>query len=251
MIVPGDRIAVGVSGGKDSMALITALSELRGYFPYDFELEAITLTFGIGDFNPRPITELCQKLGVPLTIEDTLIGKIIFEVRKEENPCSMCANLRRGALVETAKRLNCSKLALGHNCDDLIETFLLSEFYEGRLHTFQPVTFLKRSGLTLIRPLSYVWEKDVKGFVNKYNIETVPSPCPVAGKTMRHNIKGMITAMLKENKNVKGNILGAIRRAGIDGWKESDRGSEGRGNRDTGNISETFSPFKPEDPGET
>ena len=239
MLMPGDKIAVGVSGGKDSMVLLSALAELRGYYPYRFELEAITLIFGIGEFDIRPIQELCDRLGVRLTVEETLIGKIVFEVRQEENPCSMCANLRRGALVEAAKRLDCNKLALGHNCDDLIETFLLSEFYEGRLHTFQPVTYLKRSGITLIRPLSYVWEKDIKGFVNKYKIDVVPSSCPVAGKTTRHDIKGMIAEMLKKNKNVKGNILGAIRRAGIDGWKESNR-SHGRS--DTGEISDFRGP---------
>ncbi|MDD4496329.1 MAG: tRNA 2-thiocytidine biosynthesis TtcA family protein [Eubacteriales bacterium] len=221
MIKSGDKVAVGVSGGKDSLTLLTALANLREYYPESFELNAITLTTGIGEFNTEPIRELCNRLNVPLTIEETLIGKIVFEVRKEENPCSMCANLRRGALNNTALCLGCNKVALGHNCDDLIETFLLSLYYEGRLHTFSPVTHLKRTNITLIRPLSYVWEKDIKGFINKYKIETVPSPCPVAGKTTRHDVKKLIADMAKHNKNIKGNILGAIKRGGIDGWRES------------------------------
>jgi tRNA(Ile)-lysidine synthase TilS/MesJ len=221
MITDGDKVAVGVSGGKDSMTLLTALAKLRGYYPLNFELEAVTLTLGIGEFDTSPISQYCAALDVPYTVEETLIGKIVFEVRKEKNPCSMCANLRRGALNETALRLDCNKVALAHSCDDLIETFLLSTLYEGRLHTFSPVTHLKRTNLDLIRPLSYVWEKDVKGFINKYKIITVTNPCTAAGHSTRNSVKDMLAALTKENKKVKYNILGAIKRAGIDGWRET------------------------------
>lgn len=221
MIAGGDRIAVGVSGGKDSMALLTVLAKLRSFYPFNFELEAVTLNLGIGEFDTSQISQYCESLDVRYTVEDTQIGKIVFDIRKEENPCSMCANLRRGALNNTALRLGCNKVALAHSCDDLIETFLLSTLYEGRLHTFSPVTHLKRTNLDLIRPLSYVWEKDVKGFINKYKIITVPNPCTAAGHSTRNSIKEMLAALTKENKKVKYNILGAIKRAGIDGWKET------------------------------
>lgn len=221
MINNGDRIAVGVSGGKDSMALLTALAKLRSYYPFNFEIEAVTLNLGIGEFDTTPIRQYCEALDVPYTVEETLIGKIVFDVRKEENPCSMCANLRRGALNNAALKLGCSKVALAHSCDDLIETFLLSMFYEGRLHTFSPVTHLKRTKLDLIRPLSYVWEKDVKGFINKYKIITVPNPCTAAGHSARTSVGDMLAALAKENRKVKYNILGAIKRAGIDGWRET------------------------------
>lgn len=220
MINDGDRVAIGVSGGKDSMVLLTALAKLRSYFPFKFELEAVTLTLGIGEFDTTPIKLHCEALGVPYTVEETQIGKIVFEVRKEENPCSMCANLRRGALNNAALRLGCNKVALAHSCDDLIETFLLSTLFEGRLHTFSPVTHLKRTDLDLIRPLSYVWEKDIKGFINKYKISTIPNPCTEAGHSSRKIVADILAALAKENRKVKYNILGAIKRAGLDGWRE-------------------------------
>ena len=147
MIQDGDRVAVGVSGGKDSLTLLVALRQLKNFLPRKFELEAITLTMGIGEFDTTPIKELCERIDVNYTVEETLIGKIVFEARKEKNPCSLCANLRRGALHNAAKRLNCNKVALAHHRDDVIETLLLSTFYEGRLHTFSPVTYLDRKGL--------------------------------------------------------------------------------------------------------
>jgi tRNA 2-thiocytidine biosynthesis protein TtcA len=219
MIKSGDKIAIGVSGGKDSLTLLAALANLRNYYPESFTLEAITLTTGIEEYDTEPIHELCNSLKVPYTIEETLIGKIVFEARNEENPCSLCANLRRGALNNVALRLGCNKVALGHNCDDLIETFIMSLYYEGRIHTFSPVTHLKRTNRTLIRPLSYVWEKDIRGFINKYGIRTVQNPCPVDSKTTRHHVKKLIADMAIYNKNIKGNIFGAIKRSGIDGWR--------------------------------
>lgn len=218
MIQAGDRIAVGVSGGKDSLTLLKVLKGLQRYYPEKFELEAITLTLGIGEFDLAPVKKLCKELDINYTIEETLIGKIVFEARQEENPCSLCANLRRGALHNAAKRLGCNKVALAHHRDDAIETLLLSMFFEGRIHSFSPVTYLDRKGLYLIRPLIYAEEKDIKGFVKAQGITVVPSPCRVNGATKRQYIKDMLTGMFKENRSVKENIFGALKRSGLDGW---------------------------------
>lgn len=218
MIQDGDKIAVGVSGGKDSMTLLIELSKLRNFYPKKFDLEAITLTMGIGEFDVTPIQELCNSLGVNYTCEQTLIGKIIFEVRKETNPCSLCANMRRGALNNLAISLGCNKVAFAHNKDDVIETLLLSMFYEGRIHNFSPVTYLERKNIHLIRPLIYTEEKDIKGFINKYNIPIVKNPCPANGKTKRQYIKNLISDLFHENHDIKNNIFGALKRSGIDGW---------------------------------
>ena len=218
MVQEGDRIAIGVSGGKDSLTLLVAMKQLQRFFPKKFDIEAVTLTMGIGDFDLTPVKELCRQLGVNYTIKETFIGKIVFDIRQEKNPCSMCANLRRGALHNVAKALNCNKVALAHNRDDVIETLLLSSFYEGRLHTFSPVTYLDRKDLYLIRPLIYVEEKEAKGFVKAHNLKIVPNPCHANGRTKRQFIKELILNLSKENRNIKSNIFGAIRRSGIDGW---------------------------------
>ncbi len=220
MIQDGDRIAVGVSGGKDSLSLLVELKKLQRFLPIKFELEAITLKLGIGEFDVEPIAKLCNDIEVNYTVEDTYIGKIVFEIRKEKNPCSMCANLKRGALHNIAKSLGCNKIALGHHRDDVIETVLLSTFYEGRFHTFSPVTYLERKDLYLIRPLIYTQEKEIKGLVKALDIQTVPSPCFANGNTKRQYIKDLLSNLSKENKFLKSNILGSIKRAGIDEWKE-------------------------------
>jgi len=219
MIQEGDRIAIGVSGGKDSLCLLYALGHLRHFYPVKFELEAITLDLGFGKTDTTPIKDLCDKLGVRYTVEETNIGKIVFDIRKEKNPCSMCANLRRGALDNAAKRLNCNKVALGHNRDDVIETALLSMFYEGRFHTFSPVTYLDRTELYLIRPLIYIEEKEIKGFVNKAGLTVVPNPCPNNGFSKRQYVKELIRTLNMDNKNIKSNLFGAIKRSGIEGWR--------------------------------
>ena len=218
MIQDGDKVAVGVSGGKDSLTLLVALRQLQKFLPVKFELEAITLTLGIGEFDLTPVKELCARIGVNYTIEETLIGRIVFEERQEKNPCSLCANLRRGALHNAAKDLGCNKVALAHHYDDVVETLLLSTFYEGRLHTFSPVTYLKKKDLHLIRPLIYTQEKEVKGFVNSYGLVTVANPCTANGKTKRQYIKELIRDLNKDNRHVKQNIFGAIKRAHIDEW---------------------------------
>lgn len=218
MIQEGDRIAVGVSGGKDSLALLVLLKQLQSFFPAKFELEAVTLTMGIGEFDLTPVKELCKSIGVNYTIEETVIGKIVFEARDETNPCSLCANLKRGALHNVAKRLDCNKVALAHHRDDVIETFLLSTLYAGKFQTFSPVTYLKRKELYLIRPMIYIEEKHVKEYIKANNLVTVPSPCHVDGKTKRQYIKELLMEMHKENRNIKNNIFGAIKRSGIDEW---------------------------------
>jgi len=218
MIEEGDRIAVGVSGGKDSLSLLVALRQFQNFHTAKFEIEAVTLDMGIGEFDLSPVKKLCTDIGVNYTIEKTLIGKIVFEERDEKNPCSLCANLRRGALHNVAKTLNCNKVALAHHKDDAIETLLLSTFYEGRLHTFSPVTYLKRKDLFLIRPLIYTEEEEIKAFVKTYGLTTVPSPCNFNGKTKRQYIKELLLTLSKDKPDIKSNIFGAMKRSHLDEW---------------------------------
>jgi len=218
MIEDGDRLAVGVSGGKDSLSLLVALRQLQNFYPKKFELEAITLTMGMGEFDLTPVKELCDRIGVNYTIEETVIGQIIFEARQESNPCSLCANLRRGALNNVAKSLNCNKVALAHHKDDVIETLLLSTLYEGRIHSFSPVTHLKRSNLYIIRPLIYTEEHDLRSFTKRQRLTTVTSPCLINGKTKRQYVKNLLYALSKDNRDVKSNIFGALKRSHLDEW---------------------------------
>ncbi len=220
MIEAGDKIAVGVSGGKDSMTLLTTLQQLQRFYPKKFELEAISLTMGIGNADFTPVAEYCRQIGVNYTVEETNIGKIIFEIRQEQNPCSMCANLRRGALHNLSKKLGCNKIALGHHKDDAIETLLLSTFYEGRIHTFSPVTYLNKKDLYLIRPLIYTDEKQIKSLAKSGQFPIVKSPCHIDGKTKRQYIKDLIFEFQKEKSDIKNTLFGAIKRAEIDGWHE-------------------------------
>lgn len=221
MITAGDRIAAGVSGGKDSLCMLWALAKLREFYPKDFELEAVTINLGFKDFDPEPVASLCRLLGVRHTVEHTLIGRIVFERRKEKNPCSMCANLRRGALNKAALRLGCSKVALGHNRDDVIETLLISLFYEGRIHTFSPVTWLDRTRIHVIRPLVYVEGRDTAGFVRKHDIKIIPSLCSMEKTTAREGIRKVLDSIIKENRDIKNNIFGAVKRGNIDKWRET------------------------------
>lgn len=218
MIQDGDKIAIGVSGGKDSMTLLTAMRQLKDFYPKKFELEAISLTMGIGNTDFTPVERYCSRIGVNYTVEETQIGKIIFEIRQEKNPCSMCANLRRGVLHNIAKKLGCNKVALGHHRDDAIETLLLSTFYEGRIHTFSPVTYLNKKDLYLIRPLIYTEEKQIKALVKSEDLPVIKSPCHIDGKTRRQYIKNLIFELQKEKRDIKSNLFGAIKRAEIDGW---------------------------------
>ena len=218
MIQEGDNIAIGISGGKDSLTLLYALSSLQAYYPEKFKLYAVTGDLGFGNLNLNEIRQLCQKLNVEYHVVETDIGKIVFEDRKESNPCSLCAKLRKGALNQAMKELGCNKIAYAHHRDDVISTMFLSMLYEGRMHTFQPVTYLERMDLTVIRPMIYVKEADVKGFVNKYELPVVKSPCPADKHTKREYVNQLLQQLNRENPGVKDRIFTAIRTGGFEGW---------------------------------
>ncbi len=218
MIQPGDRIAVGVSGGKDSVTLLTALAEMRRFYPVPYQLEAVTLDMGFGGTDYQPLQELCRRLRVRYTIKPTGIGPIIFESRKEENPCSLCARMRRGALHDAAKALSCNKIALGHHLDDAVETFYMNLFNGGRIGCFQPVTYLSRKDLTMIRPMVLAFERDVIRACRKRNLPVVKNPCPADGVTDRQKMKDLIRGLEKDYDRLRVKTIGAMQRAGLDGW---------------------------------
>lgn len=217
-IESGDVIAVGVSGGKDSMVMLHALADIRNYLKIPFDLKAFTVSLGFDDFNLQPVQSLCDEINVPYKIIETRIGEIVFDARKESNPCSLCANMRRGALNNAARDAGCNKVALGHNKDDVIETYLMSLFYEGRFNTFSPVTYLSKKALHVIRPLSYSYDKDVRYYRNHYELPTVQNPCPVSGNTGREKVRELIKSLARDNKHFRPNIFGAIKRNNISGW---------------------------------
>ncbi len=221
MIEDGDKIAVGVSGGKDSVTMLMALAALRRFYPKKFELEAITLDMGFDGADFSPIADLCAELGVNYTVVKTDIKAVVFDIRKETNPCALCAKMRKGALNENALELGCKKVALGHHNEDVIETFFLSLFYEGRLNCFSPVTYLDRKGVTLIRPLVYTPEKLVKSFAKANNIPIVKNPCPADGNTKREKMKQFVVQQHTEDKGFKERVFGAVVR-GLDGWKRDE-----------------------------
>ncbi len=219
MIREGDKIAVGVSAGKDSLTLLCALAALRRFYPKKFELCAITVDMGFEGSDFSSIAKLCEELDVPYTVVPTEIQKIIFEVRKEKNPCSLCAKMRRGALHTAAKELGCNTVALGHHFDDVVETFMLNLFFEGRLGCFQPVTYLSRMDIRLIRPMIYMPEKDVRYFANSVSLPVIKSPCPADGNTQREEMKQLLAKLDRENKGLRYRIFGAMQRGEIDGFK--------------------------------
>ena len=212
MIEDGDKIAVGISGGKDSLALLYALSGLRRFYPKKFEIFAVTVDLGFDNLNLDRIEALCQELDVPYKIVKTDIAKIIFEDRRESNPCALCAKMRKGALNDAMKALGCNKVAYAHHKDDVVITMLMSLIYEGRFHTFSPVTYLDRMDLTVIRPLMYMNESDVIGFINKYDVPVVKSPCPADGNTKREYITQLLQQLNRENPGVKERMFTAILR---------------------------------------
>ncbi len=220
MISPGDHIAVGISGGKDSLTLLYALAGLRRFYPNSFELSAITVDLGFQESDFTAVKELCERLSVPYTVVSTDIGKILFEIRKESNPCALCAKMRKGALNQAAKGLGCNKIAYAHHKDDLVETMLLSLIYEGRFYAFSPYTYLDRVELSVIRPLMYVDEADVIGFKNKYQLPVCKNPCPVDGHTKREYVKLLTKSLEKENPGVKDRMFHAICNGNIDGWPD-------------------------------
>ena len=210
MIEEGDKIAVGLSGGKDSLALLYSLAGLRRFYPKKFEVVAITVDMGLGldQGEVAEMQKLCKELDVFYHIEKTQIGEVVFEVRKESNPCSLCANMRRGALNSAASNLGCNKVALGHHADDLIETLFLSLFYEARLSTFSPVTRLTRKKITVIRPMIYLREMEIIGFTKGKPI--IHNPCPADKNTRREYVKEMLKNLEKDNRKLRENVLGAI-----------------------------------------
>ncbi len=223
MIQTGDKIAVGISGGKDSLILLLALRHLQYFYPHPFKLEAITVSLGFDNFDLSGVKNFCSDLGINYTIYETEIAKIVFDERKESNPCSLCSKMRKGALYDMARDLGCNKIALGHNKDDINETFLMSLFYEGRVHTMAPVTYLDKMDMHLIRPLIYTPEKDVRGYVTKNAFPVVKSPCPADGNTKREEIKNLIYTMQRETHKLPENIFGAIQRSKIEGWETKRR----------------------------
>lgn len=218
MIEEGDRIAIGVSGGKDSLCLLLALKSLQRFYPKKFHLEAITVSLGLPGSNYEDVQTLCDKIGIGYTVVSTDIGQIIFEERKEKNPCSLCSKMRKGALNDAAEKLNCNKVALGHNKDDVIETFFMSLFFEGRIHCFAPVSFLDRKQIYSIRPLLYVSEAEAKSYILQSGIDIVKNPCLVDGNTKRQEIKELLKELSKTYQNLDEKVFGAIRRSDIQGW---------------------------------
>ena len=219
MIADGDKIAVGISGGKDSLTLLYALHGLRRFYPQKFDIHAVTVDLGFGNLDLSRIESICaDELQIPYTIVKT----DIFEQRKESNPCSLCAKMRKGALNEAIKKEGCNKVAYAHHKDDVVETMLMSLIYEGRFHTFSPVTYLDRMDLTVIRPLMYMNEADVIGFVNKNQIPVVKSPCPADGYTKREYVKQLLKKLNQENPGVKERMFTAIQDGGMTGWPPPD-----------------------------
>ena len=222
MIEEGDKIAIGISGGKDSLTLLYALHGLKRFYPGKFDIHAVTVDLGFRNLNLDKIKELCGELEVEYTIVETDIAKIIFEDRKEENPCSLCAKMRKGALNQPIKSAGCNKVAYAHHKDDVVETMLMSLIFEGRFHTFAPVTYLDRMELTVIRPLMYMREADVIGFVNKYQVPVVKSPCPADGYTKREYVKNLLRQLNLENPGVKERMFTAIQNGNMKGWAQNN-----------------------------
>ena len=222
MIETGDRIGVGVSGGKDSLALLVFLAELRKYHKEQFSLEAITIDMGLG-MDYSPIAQLCERLEVPFTLVKTEIAPIIFEHRQEKNPCSMCSKMRRGALNETLLSKGLNKLALGHHYDDAVETFMMSLIYEGRISCFQPVTDLDRTGIVQIRPMLYLHERTIDNFVSRQQLPVLTNRCPVDKTTKRTEVKELVYNLSKTYPDLKERIFGAMQRYPLEEWGPQGR----------------------------
>ena len=218
MIEEGDRIAVALSGGKDSISLLMALKNLQRFYPKKFELIAITVNPGFEFFDTSILYDICKEIDVELVVAESHIKEIVFDIRKEKNPCSLCANLRRGILNTTAIEHNCNKIALGHNEDDVLETFLMNVLYTGNISTFAPVSYMDRSKMTLIRPLIYVSEKQTNSFIKRKEITIMPKACPMDGFSKREEIKQLLYNLSKQIPHVRANMYGAIKRSKIKGW---------------------------------
>ena len=218
MLRPGDRVAVGVSGGKDSMALLASLLHLRRYHPSGFELEAVTIDMGFPGMDFSPVAAWCAERGVPYTLVKTDIREIVFDARQEENPCSLCSKMRRGALNDAIKERRCNKLALGHHFDDAVETFLMNLLFTGQIGCFKPLTYMSRADVTQIRPLLYLGEGSIASFVREMGLRIVPTTCPEDKESKRAEIKSLIARLSAEYPDLKSKVFGAMQRLPLDGW---------------------------------
>jgi tRNA(Ile)-lysidine synthetase-like protein len=223
MIADGDRIAIGISGGKDSMTLLHALHGLQRFYPRHFEIHAVTIDLGFEDFAPNAtsledIAQICSNMTVPFTTVKTDIARIVFSERKESNPCALCAKLRKGALNKKCQELGLNKVAYAHHKDDAVETMLLSLIFEGRFHSFAPVTYLDRTDLTVIRPLLYMNEADVRGFIRKHGLPILKNPCPANGNTKREYVKNLVKAFNQESPSASQRLFHALQNSGVNGW---------------------------------
>lgn len=221
LINEGDHIAVGVSAGKDSLSLLIALNALRRFYPKHYELSAITVDLGLGNLSLGPVRALCEELKVPYYVVDTQIGDILFDIRKESNPCSLCAKLRKGALNEQALKIGANKIAYAHHKDDLIETMMMSLIYEGRFNTFSPLTYLDNTKLYVIRPFIFAEEREIAAFARNNGLPVCKNPCPMDGYTKRQYVKELIKDICKDNPGADKRMLRAILDGNIKGWPEA------------------------------
>lgn len=221
MIEEGDKIAVALSGGKDSTTMIMGFKNLQRFYPKKFDIIGITVNPGFDFFDSSILKELCDNLNVEFVEVESHAKEIVFDIRKEKNPCSLCANLRRGILNSTAKEYGCNKIALGHNEDDVLETFFLNLLYAGNINTFAPVSYMDRSDMSLIRPLIYAPEKYIRNFVKRNNIKLMPKCCPMDGTSKREDMKNLIKEFRKEIPTIHANLMGAIKRSNIKGWNSN------------------------------
>lgn len=227
MIEAGDRIAVGVSGGKDSLALLLGLRYLQRYYPKPFTVEGITLDLGFEGVDYTPVAELCAQYDIPYTCIKTDIKEIVFDVRKEENPCSLCSKMRRGALNDAIRARGVQKLALGHHYDDAIETFMMSLFYEGRMSCFKPATWMSRAGVWQIRPMLYVQEDRIVHLADQLQLPVVENPCPQDKGSKRYEIKKLIAGLEESYPDLKSKVFGAIQRLPLEGWEKNTGSNAG------------------------
>lgn len=219
MIDDGDKIAVGLSGGKDSITLLYALYYLKKFYPKKFDVMAITIHPGSETFNTEELEKICKDLNIEYLIYDSNISEVVFNIRKEKNPCSLCANMRRGMLNSLAIEHGCNKIALGHHMDDVMETFMMSVFLNGKIHTFAPVTYLSRSNVKTIRPMIYVDEKTIRAVAREKNYPVIGKCCPKDGFTKREYMKDLLKGLKKDIPRVREHVFGAIKRSNIPGWE--------------------------------
>lgn len=212
MIDEGDKIAICLSGGKDSITMLKAFKNLQIFYPKKFDIIAVSVNPGFDFFDIDFLNNICREIDIPFFVENSNAKEIVFDIRKEKNPCSLCANLRRGVINSIAIREGCNKIALGHNQDDVLETFLLNLLYTGNIGTFAPKSYMDRSKITLIRPLIYTPEKEIKRFVRKNNITVMPKVCPMDGTSKREDMKQLIFTLTKSIPMIRANLFGAIQR---------------------------------------